>query len=63
MGSKGLRAKNVVIDPARTPTIAAGALILAALQRRIAVPLEFVGAGLREGLALSVLAPKTEPPR
>lgn len=56
MGSKGLRAKNVVIDPARTPTIAAGALILAALQRRIAIPLEFVGAGLREGLALSVLA-------
>ena len=36
MGSKGVRAKNVVIDPARTPTIAAGALILAALQRRIA---------------------------
>lgn len=56
MGSKGKRTKNVVIDRGRTPTVAAGALILAALQRRIAVPLEFVGAGLREGLALSVLA-------
>ena len=53
-GSKG--PKNVAIDSARTPTVAAGVLILAALQRRIAVPLEFVGAGLREGLALSVLA-------
>jgi len=49
-------AKNAPIDPARRPAIAAGALILAALQRRIAIPLEFVGAGLREGLALSVLA-------
>jgi exopolyphosphatase / guanosine-5'-triphosphate,3'-diphosphate pyrophosphatase len=53
--SKGKCARNVGIDPARTPTIAAGAVILAALQRRIAVPLEFVEAGLREGLALSVL--------
>lgn len=53
---KGRRARNMVIDPGRRPTVAAGALILAALQRRIAVPLEFVGAGLREGLALSVLA-------
>jgi exopolyphosphatase / guanosine-5'-triphosphate,3'-diphosphate pyrophosphatase len=55
-GSKGRCTKHVVIDPARRPTVAAGALILAALQRRVAVPLEFVGAGLREGLALSVLA-------
>ena len=47
------------IDSARAPTVAAGALILAALQQRIAVPLEVVGAGLREGLALSLLAQRS----
>ncbi len=55
-GSRAKGAKAAAIGSARTPTVAAGALILAALQRRIAVPLEFVGAGLREGLALSVIA-------
>jgi exopolyphosphatase/guanosine-5'-triphosphate,3'-diphosphate pyrophosphatase len=44
------------IDPTRARTVAAGALILAELQRRIAVPLEVVPYGLREGLALSLIA-------
>ncbi len=47
------------IDPARAPTVAAGALILAELQRRLAVPLDVVGTGLREGLALSLLAERS----
>jgi exopolyphosphatase/guanosine-5'-triphosphate,3'-diphosphate pyrophosphatase len=44
------------IDPTRARTVAAGALILTELQRRIAVPLEVVPSGLREGLALSLIA-------
>jgi exopolyphosphatase / guanosine-5'-triphosphate,3'-diphosphate pyrophosphatase len=44
------------IDPIRARTVAAGALILTELQRRIAVPLEVVPSGLREGLALSLIA-------
>ena len=44
------------LDPARARTVAAGTVILAELQRRIGVPLEVVPAGLREGLALALLA-------
>jgi exopolyphosphatase/guanosine-5'-triphosphate,3'-diphosphate pyrophosphatase len=43
------------IDPERAHTLAAGALILAEVQRRLVVPLEVVRAGLREGLALRLL--------
>jgi exopolyphosphatase / guanosine-5'-triphosphate,3'-diphosphate pyrophosphatase len=43
------------IDPERARTLAGGALILAEAQRRLAVPLEVVRAGLREGLALTLL--------
>jgi hypothetical protein len=34
----------------------AGALILSEVQRRLAVPLEVVSEGLREGLALALLS-------
>jgi exopolyphosphatase/guanosine-5'-triphosphate,3'-diphosphate pyrophosphatase len=44
------------IDPLRARTMAAGAVVLAELQRRLGVPLEVVPAGLREGVALSLVA-------
>ncbi len=47
------------IQPDRACTVAAGALILSGVQRRIAVPFEVVGAGLREGLALALLAQRS----
>ncbi len=43
----------------RIPTVTAGAVILAGLQRRIVAPFEVVGAGVREGLALSLLAQRS----
>jgi exopolyphosphatase/guanosine-5'-triphosphate,3'-diphosphate pyrophosphatase len=43
------------IDVARAPTVAAGAVILAALQQRLRVPLRVARGGLREG-ALELLA-------
>jgi exopolyphosphatase/guanosine-5'-triphosphate,3'-diphosphate pyrophosphatase len=42
-------------DDERARTLAAGAVILAEVQRRLAVPLEVARAGLREGLALTLL--------
>jgi exopolyphosphatase/guanosine-5'-triphosphate,3'-diphosphate pyrophosphatase len=44
------------IDPARSRTVAAGIVILAELQRRLGIPLEVEPTGLREGLALTLLA-------
>ena len=44
------------IDPERVRTMTAGALILSEVQRRLAVPLEVVSEGLREGLALALLS-------
>jgi exopolyphosphatase/pppGpp-phosphohydrolase len=44
------------LDHERARTLAAGAVILAEAQLRLAVPLEVVRAGLREGLALTMLA-------
>ena len=43
----------------RIPTVTAGALILAELQQRIVAPFEVVEAGVREGLALSLLAQRS----
>ena len=37
------------VDRRRTPLLLGGALILSEVQRRLVVPLEVVGAGLREG--------------
>jgi exopolyphosphatase/guanosine-5'-triphosphate,3'-diphosphate pyrophosphatase len=48
------------IDPERARTLAGGALILAEAQRRLVVPLEVVRAGLREGLALTLLEERAE---
>jgi exopolyphosphatase / guanosine-5'-triphosphate,3'-diphosphate pyrophosphatase len=47
------------IDRYRVRTLTGGVLILAEVQRRLAVPLEVAGAGLREGCALSLLAEAT----
>jgi exopolyphosphatase/guanosine-5'-triphosphate,3'-diphosphate pyrophosphatase len=44
------------VDRERARTLAAGAVIMAEAQLRLAVPLEVVRAGLREGLALTMLA-------
>jgi exopolyphosphatase/pppGpp-phosphohydrolase len=43
------------VDPDRAETLVAGALILAEAQRRLVVPFEVARAGLREGLALTLL--------
>jgi exopolyphosphatase/guanosine-5'-triphosphate,3'-diphosphate pyrophosphatase len=48
------------VDPERARTLAAGAVILAEAQRRLVVPLEVVRAGLREGLALTLLAEQAQ---
>jgi exopolyphosphatase/guanosine-5'-triphosphate,3'-diphosphate pyrophosphatase len=48
-------AKTFEISPARASTLAAGALLLASTQRLLGVPLVVARAGLREGLALSLL--------
>jgi exopolyphosphatase/guanosine-5'-triphosphate,3'-diphosphate pyrophosphatase len=48
-------AKTFEISPARASTLAAGTLLLAATQRLLGVPLVVARAGLREGLALSLL--------
>jgi exopolyphosphatase/guanosine-5'-triphosphate,3'-diphosphate pyrophosphatase len=42
------------VDPERARTIAAGAVILAALQERLATPLKVVRAGLREGAVIEL---------
>jgi exopolyphosphatase/guanosine-5'-triphosphate,3'-diphosphate pyrophosphatase len=47
------------IDRERARTLTAGAIILAEVQLRLAVPLEVVRAGLREGLALTLLEERT----
>lgn len=49
-------AKEFGIDRERVRTLLAGALILREVQRRLAIPLEVGAAGLREGLALALLA-------
>src|SRR5262245_40167279 len=48
-------AKTFDVSPARASTVAAGTLLLAATQRLLGVPLVVARAGLREGLALSLL--------
>ena len=48
-------AKTFGLHEHRARTLAAGAVILAALQARLAVPLEVSRAGLREGAALALL--------
>jgi exopolyphosphatase / guanosine-5'-triphosphate,3'-diphosphate pyrophosphatase len=52
-------AKAFGIDRCRVSTLTGGALILAEVQRRLAVSLGVAGAGLREGCALSLLAEAT----
>ncbi len=52
-------ARQFGIGEDRIPTITAGALILAGVQRRIVAPFEVVEAGLREGIALSLLAQRS----
>ncbi len=49
-------AKTFDLSPSRACTLAAGALLLARTQRLLGVPLEVARAGLREGVALSLLA-------
>jgi exopolyphosphatase/guanosine-5'-triphosphate,3'-diphosphate pyrophosphatase len=49
-------AKTLALHPRRAATLAAGALLLAGVQRRLVVPLEVSRAGLREGAVLEVLA-------
>jgi exopolyphosphatase/guanosine-5'-triphosphate,3'-diphosphate pyrophosphatase len=49
-------AKEFRIDRGRVATLAAGAVILAEVQLRLVVPLVVTGGGLREGLALELLA-------
>ncbi|NUR75830.1 MAG: hypothetical protein HOQ28_06035 [Thermoleophilia bacterium] len=44
------------VDPDRVRTMAAGAIILAGIQRRLDVPLKVVRAGLREGALLELAA-------
>jgi exopolyphosphatase/pppGpp-phosphohydrolase len=47
------------VDEARVPTLAAGTVILAALQARLGVPLRVARGGLREG-AVAELAARRE---
>ena len=49
-------AKEFDLSPARAHTLAAGTLLLASAQELLGVPLEVARAGLREGVALSLLA-------
>jgi exopolyphosphatase/guanosine-5'-triphosphate,3'-diphosphate pyrophosphatase len=49
-------AKTFDLSPTRAHTLAAGALLLVCTQRLLGVPLEVARAGLREGVALSLLA-------
>ncbi|MGH2995130.1 MAG: hypothetical protein ACRDON_10485 [Gaiellaceae bacterium] len=49
-------ARSFTIDERRARTLPAGALVLAALRRRLGVDLEVVRTGLREGAALALLA-------
>lgn len=44
------------IDPRRARTLLAGCLILAELQQRLAVPFVVARTGLREGVAIDVMA-------
>ena len=47
---------NHDVDPDRVRTMAAGALILSEIQRRLGTPLKVVRAGLREGALLELTA-------
>lgn len=49
-------AQRFGLDPRRARTLLAGCLILAEVQERIAVPFEVAKTGLREGVAVEVLA-------
>ena len=49
-------AREFGLDPMRARTLLAGALILAEMQRRLAVPLEVARGGLREGAAYALLS-------
>ena len=49
-------AKTFGLSPPRARTLAAGALLLISTQRLLGVPLVVARAGLREGIALSLLA-------
>jgi exopolyphosphatase / guanosine-5'-triphosphate,3'-diphosphate pyrophosphatase len=49
-------ARAFALDERRARTLPAGALVLAALRRRLGVDLEVVRTGLREGAALALLA-------
>ena len=49
-------AKTFGIHPRRARTLAAGVLVLAGIQGRLAVPIEVSRAGMREGAALALLA-------
>ncbi len=49
-------AKTFELSPSRARTLAAGTLLLVCTQRLLGVPLEVARTGLREGVALSLLA-------
>jgi len=55
LGPEGL-ATELGLDPVRARTVLAGALVLAAVQRRLDLPLEVARGGLREGAAHALLA-------
>ena len=44
------------VDKNRAHTLTAGAILVAAVQRRIGIPFEVARGGLREGAALALLA-------
>jgi exopolyphosphatase/guanosine-5'-triphosphate,3'-diphosphate pyrophosphatase len=52
-------AETYGIGPERARTLAAGALVLAEVQRRLAVPLTVARGGVREGAALALAAEQT----
>jgi exopolyphosphatase/guanosine-5'-triphosphate,3'-diphosphate pyrophosphatase len=54
--SSGKIAKEYGVDEARARTMAAGALILLEIHRRLTVPLQVGRGGVREGAALALLA-------
>ena len=49
-------AAHLDLDPVRSRTLLAGAIILAEVQQRVGVPLEVARGGLREGAAYALLA-------
>jgi exopolyphosphatase/pppGpp-phosphohydrolase len=50
------RAKRAKSDPDRARTLPAGAVILAAVQRRLNVPLTVAAGGVREGVCAQLVA-------